>query len=244
VADSVFRSGRKKGFAVVLRDIAQDQRLSLKARGLILLMASLPENWEYTISGLARKAGTGKDQIRSGLKELLDVGYLVKEQSHGTDGKFSKNVFVLQDEAAPLSGNPTTGNPTTEKPSTGNPTQNNKDKNNKDLKSPLPPADVMKRIAEYADGDVGLADAVLGLCLNRHEALGAKKAVKTVRTIDGILRDLNTHSGGDRRVKLLMLDKAVKNNWLTVYALKPDELPTPVVPDAARVEEQEGVTFF
>ena len=237
MADSVFRSSRKKGFAVVLRDIAQDQRLSLKARGLILLMASLPDNWEYTISGLARKAGTGKDQIRSGLKELLDVGYLVKEQSHGTDGKFSRNVFVLQDEAAPLSGNPTTGNPTTEKPSTGNPTQNNKDKNNKDLKNPLPPLDVMKQIAEYAGSDAELREAVLGLCLNRHEALGPKKAVRTVRTINGILRDLEQYSGGDRRLKLLMLEKAVKNNWLTVYALKPDELPAP----AASAEDEEGI---
>lgn len=133
MGDSVFRAERKRGFAVVYRDVAQDKRLSLKARGLFLMMASLPENWEYTIAGLAAKAGTGKDQIRSALAELLEVGYLAKEQAHDRCGKFSANVFVLQDEA-PLSGKPTTGKPTTE-----NPTVNNKEKKKKERNPPISP---------------------------------------------------------------------------------------------------------
>ena len=125
MAESVYKGCRRKGFTTVYREVAQDARLSLKARGLFLLMQSLPEDWNYTISGLAQLANTGKDQIRSGLKELLEVGYLVKEQSHDGTGKFAGNIFILQENAPPLSGNPTTGNPTTEKPSTENPTQQN-----------------------------------------------------------------------------------------------------------------------
>lgn len=125
MADAVFKTGRKKGFTTVYRTVAQDKRLSLKARGLFLLMQSLPDDWNYTISGLATQAGVGKDQIRSGLAELLRVGYLVKEQSHDAAGKFSGNVFILQEDAPPLSGNPTTVFPTTGKPSTENPTQQN-----------------------------------------------------------------------------------------------------------------------
>lgn len=139
MAEPSFKLARRSGFAVVYRAVAQDDRLSLKARGLYVLMASLPDNWEYTIAGLAKKAGSGKDQIRSALKELLDVGYLVKEQAHGSDGKFSRNVFVLQEDAPPLSGNPTTGNPTSGNPSTGNPTENNKDKKKKERKPPISP---------------------------------------------------------------------------------------------------------
>lgn len=125
MAESVYKSGPRKGFTTVYRAVAQDERLSLKARGLFLLLQSLPEDWNYTVSGLAATAGTGKDQIRSALKELLEVGYLVKEQSHDGGGKFSGNVFVLQEEAPPLSDNPSTVFPSTEKPSTGNPTVNN-----------------------------------------------------------------------------------------------------------------------
>jgi len=124
VAESTYKCGRRKGFTTVYRSVAQDSRLSLKARGLFLLLQSLPEDWNYTISGLAGLAGVGRDQIRSGLEELQEVGYLVKEQAHNEAGKFSGNVFVLQEEPPPLSGNPATVFPTT-----GNPTEQNNNLN-------------------------------------------------------------------------------------------------------------------
>lgn len=126
MADSIFKSAPRKGFTTVYRSVAQDDRLTLKARGLLLLMHSLPEDWEYTISGLAAKAGAGKDQIRSGLAELIMVGYLVKEQTHDAAGKFAGNVYILQEDS-PLSDFPTTENPITGKPSTENPTEHNID---------------------------------------------------------------------------------------------------------------------
>ena len=55
---------RKKAFATLYREVAQDERLSLESRGLLVLMASLPEDWEYSVSGLAKKAGCGKDKLR------------------------------------------------------------------------------------------------------------------------------------------------------------------------------------
>ena len=122
MAESVIKRAGCKGFTTVYRDVAQDRRLTLKARGLFLLMQSLPEDWSYTISGLAGMAGTGKDQIRNALNEMLETGYLVKEQTHDDAGKFAGNVYILQEQMPPLSGNPTTGNPITGKPSTGNPT--------------------------------------------------------------------------------------------------------------------------
>ena len=135
MAESIYRMGHRKGFTTVYRSVAQDGRLSLKARGLFLLLQSLPEDWKYTIAGLASVAGTGKDQIRSGLDELLTVGYLVKEQTHDGSGKFAGNVYILQEEAPPLSGNPTTDNPITVFPSTENPTVNN----NNNIHTPLYP---------------------------------------------------------------------------------------------------------
>lgn len=131
MSEGMIRCGRRKGFTTVYRDVAQDARLTLKARGLYLLMQSLPDDWEYSVAGLAKKAGTGKDQIRSALNELMDVGYLVKEQTHDADGKFAGNIYILQEEAPPLSENPTTGNPTTR-----NPTEHNKEINNTPLNPP------------------------------------------------------------------------------------------------------------
>ena len=221
------------------REVAQDRRLSLKARGLFLLLQSLPETWQYTISGLATLAGTGKDQIRSGLAELLKVGYLVKEQAHDEGGKFAGNIFVLQEEA-PLSENPTTvyeqtvplsGKPIPEKPMTGKPSTENptlikeesKRKRNKTPKAPKgglkTPGFVWECVENFLGDDPDYWDAFSGFLENR-EAL--KKPVLTTRSINTILNKLRKVS---REEGILMLDKATNRNWLTVFPLDEDERP-------------------
>ena len=78
MSESSVRSGRKKGYVVLFREVAQDDRLSLEARGLFALIVSLPDDWEYTVSGLAVKAGCGREKVRRLLKELQTVGYLIR----------------------------------------------------------------------------------------------------------------------------------------------------------------------
>ena len=138
------KSGRTKGFVVLFRSAAQDERLSLEARGLFALMVSLPENWSYTVAGLAKKAGCGREKARRLLQELQTVGYLVREQSHDDGGKFSGAVYVLQDEA-PMPENPSNGEtktsplpekPTTAEPSTAGPSTGVEPEKNKELKTP------------------------------------------------------------------------------------------------------------
>ena len=99
MADAKYKIGRRKGFTVVYRSVAQDRRLSLKARGLFLLLQSLPDDWNFTVSGIATFSGAGVRQVRAALTELENVGYLVREQSHADGGKFSGNTWILQEEA-------------------------------------------------------------------------------------------------------------------------------------------------
>lgn len=95
--------------------------------------------------------------------------------------------------------------------------------------TPLPPSGqvvkqepaVAGRVEEYAAGDRDLQQAILGLLENRR--LANHKPVKTLRAINGILRDLDKLSGSDRGLKLALLEKATVSNWLTVYPLKADE---------------------
>ena len=100
--DGTIRSGRRKPFVVLYREVAQDGRLSLAARGLFAVMASLPEDWSYTVAGLARVAQCSKYRVRLMLEELEKVGYLVRAQSHGDGGKFGPNTYILQDERVPF----------------------------------------------------------------------------------------------------------------------------------------------
>ncbi|WP_294855651.1 hypothetical protein [uncultured Oscillibacter sp.] len=241
MAESVVRFKRGRGFTTIYNSVAQDDRLTLATRGLFSLMASLPQDWDYSVSGLAVKAKTSRYEIRKCLDNLQEVGYLEREQSHDPSGKFSGNVYVLQEEAPPVQGEPSTVVPNCHNgnsrqrclPLSVKLTQQKKDLNTpKTDKAPIPPPrrfvtnvspEICYRILEYAPDDQDLQQAILDLLENRRVA--NKRPVKTLRAMDGILLDLDKLSSGNRGMKLLLLNKAVKCNWLTVYALKPDELP-------------------
>ena len=106
----------------------KNKDLSLKAKGLLSQMLSLPENWDYTLAGLSAINRESKDAIRSAVNELEKAGYIRRRQTVDSRGKFSGNEYIIYEQpqplsASPSSGFPTTGNPSTEKPSSENPTQ-------------------------------------------------------------------------------------------------------------------------
>ncbi|MEG0780641.1 MAG: helix-turn-helix domain-containing protein [Oscillospiraceae bacterium] len=226
MSECTIKSGRKAGFTVIYNSMLKDNRISLRAKGLFAIMVSLPDDWSYTVSGLASHVGVSKDVVRASFRELESVGYLIREQSHGNRGKFGGNVYTWQDEAPPLSGNTDNGeNRQRIKPSSDFATLQSKDltKERKN-KAPIAPAEVLDSAKEYAAEDKELLDAILGLLDNRAK-LDKPKPVKTVRAMHGILRDLDEHSHGDRALKLRLLAKATLSNWLTVYRWDADDVP-------------------
>lgn len=90
-------------------------------------------------------------------------------------------------------------------------------------KPPIVPREIFALCTAYAGEDGELLEAILGLLENR--AVANKSPVKTTRAMNGILKKLDRLSGGDRGMKLALLDRATVANWLTVFPLKPDELP-------------------
>lgn len=89
---------RRRGFTVLPNQLLRDRSLTLAAKGLFAMMASYPEDWEYSVRGLAADVGCGRDMIRSALQKLEKSGYLLREQVHTKSGKFAGNMFVLYDE--------------------------------------------------------------------------------------------------------------------------------------------------
>lgn len=90
-------------------------------------------------------------------------------------------------------------------------------------KPPIVPREIFALCTAYAGEDGELLEAILGLLENR--AVANKSPVKTTRAMNGILKKLDRLSGGARGKKLALLDRATVSNWLTVFPLKPDELP-------------------
>ena len=97
-------------------------------------------------------------------------------------------------------------------------------KNKEENIPPIVPREILRLCEGYAGEDAQLLDAILGLLENR--AAANKSPVKTTRAMNGILNKLDKLSGGDRGMKLALLEKATVSNWLTVFPLKLDELPT------------------
>lgn len=239
------KSGRTKGFVVLFRSAAQDERLSLEARGLFALMVSLPENWSYTVAGLAKKAGCGREKARRLLQELQTVGYLVREQSHDDGGKFSGAVYVLQDEA-PLPENPSNGEtkdqplpekPTTAEPSTAEPSTGIAPEKNKELKTPEekePPKAPQRgrRGSKYdlAEDAKPLLQAYVAGDQELHRMLGEfiklrveLQAINSREAIRRLLNRLDKLSGGDRGIKLQLLDQSITSSWKSVFPLRGKE---------------------
>lgn len=239
------KSGRTKGFVVLFRSAAQDERLSLEARGLFALMVSLPENWSYTVAGLAKKAGCGREKARRLLQELQTVGYLVREQSHDDGGKFSGAVYVLQDEA-PLPENPSNGEtkdqplpekPTTAEPSTAEPPTGIAPEKNKELKTPEekePPKAPQRgrRGSKYdlAEDAKPLLQAYVAGDQELHRMLGEfiklrveLQAINSREAIKRLLNRLDKLSGGDRGIKLQLLDQSITSSWKSVFPLRGKE---------------------
>ena len=142
---AVFRVERTHNYTVMSNYHLRDKRLSLKAKGLLSQMLSLPEDWDYTLAGLARINAEGKDAIRAAVVELEKAGYVQRRQTTHRDGKFSVNEYIIREypvsyeapsSALPLSGNPTAEEPSTASTATRNPTQIKKDSRKKENKLP------------------------------------------------------------------------------------------------------------
>ena len=82
----VFRVSKNRDFTVIANSVFKDRRLSAKAKGILVEMLSLPENWDYTLKGLTTLFSDGIDSIRQGIKELEENGYIVRERKARRDG--------------------------------------------------------------------------------------------------------------------------------------------------------------
>lgn len=124
---SIVRAKRKTNFTIIGNTGLKDERLSLKAKGLLAYMLSLPDDWKFYETELIEHCTDGRDSVRKGLKELEALGYLVRFQTREDRGKFGQKDWQVSDEPnlitiSPQTENPSTDNPLSENPLSDNPT--------------------------------------------------------------------------------------------------------------------------
>ena len=128
---AVFRVERTTGYTVMSNHHLRNKELSLKAKGLLSQMLSLPEDWDYTLAGLSYINRESIDAIRTAVWELEKAGYITRRQGRDEKGKMTAIEYTIYEQPQPpelekpILENPTAGNPVLENPTTGNPTSEN-----------------------------------------------------------------------------------------------------------------------
>ena len=136
---SVFRVEKTKGYTVMSNHHLRNHTLSLKAKGLLSQMLSLPDDWDYTLQGLAQINKESIDAIREAVRELERAGYIKRSRERDERGCLRGTVYTIYEQphaeptpeepaqALPTLDNPTLEKPMLEKPTLENPMQLNKD---------------------------------------------------------------------------------------------------------------------
>lgn len=151
---AVFRVERTRDYTVMSNHHLKDTRLSLKAKGLLTIMLSLPETWNYTTRGLAAICKEGVDAIGSAIRELEQAGYIVRRQLRGKNGRITDTEYIIYeqpiepdmpspepdgpDASSPHPKNPYAVEPDVTGPCAGKPAQLNIDQVNTDRSNTHP----------------------------------------------------------------------------------------------------------
>ena len=129
---AVFRIEKTRDYTVMSNHHLRNTELSLKAKGLLSMMLSLPEEWNYTTRGLASICKEGTESIGTALKELERTGYIVRNRLRDSKGKITDVEYVIYETPH----KPDTDSPSAGTPGTGNPHPGNPDMDNPGLENP------------------------------------------------------------------------------------------------------------
>ena len=138
---AVFRVEKNRGYTVMSNHHLRNKELTLKAKGLLSQMLSLPENWDYTLAGLSHINKESIDAIRTAVLELENAGYIERSQGRDEKGKMTAITYTIYEQPIspvldqPVLENPTSDKPVLENPTTDNPTSENPMQLNKDIQT-------------------------------------------------------------------------------------------------------------
>lgn len=217
---SVIRVHKTKNFTVMSNYHFKEKDMSLKAKGLLSLMLSLPDDWNYSISGLVKLSKDGKDGVMSALSELEAFGYLRRTRVINEKGQFSGvdyDIFEEPEEKEAIAGNPISAIPISVKPISENPTQLNTNQLSTNIINDLD----NKNTKETEEIEAVLID-VKNIELQKlyRDYLDMRKQINSPLTNIGLgilIERCERLSQYDTQQQKTLLEAAIINNWKNVY---------------------------
>ena len=206
---SVIRIDKTRDYTVMSNHHFRNRDMSLKAKGLLSMMLSLPDEWDYSVKGLVMLNKDGTDSINSAIKELEQFGYIKREQAYDDKGRFCGYDYTVYEyplAETPLAENPLTGNPAQLNTKESNTKKSNtKELNNKETVTSIieeAPAELQENLNDFI------------------EMRKKNKSAMTVKAIKLLISKLDKLSGGDIAVSNAILEQSIINGWKSVYELK------------------------
>ena len=223
---STIRVEKNRNYTIIHNQFLQNKELSLKAKGLLALCLSLPDDWNYNIRGLVSLCKESLTSVRSSLKELEEHGYVVITKLQDAKGRFTYNYTIYE---VPVAENPILDNQVMEKQSTENVNlqitkelitkKENINKLNLYIEQAAPPY-IQPLLKEYVE---------------MRKEIGAEL---TERGLKLLLSRLEKLSNNNQNIQKLMLENAIMNKWKNIYK------PTDQEIEAASKAIVEGLRSF
>lgn len=225
---AVIRVNNTKGFTVMSNYHFQDKEISLKAKGLLGLMLSLPSNWDYSVNGLVAIVKENKAAVQTALKELEEHKYLKRTRVQDETGRFDYiyDIYEKPYDKLPWTENQCTDIQCTEVQCTENQPQINTNKQNTNKQSTkelntneykeknIKKESVNSIISEYTENK-DLQDALHGFVDMRNKA----RKPLTVRAMKLSLNELDKLALDDV-TKIAIVNQSIVHSWLTFYKLQ------------------------
>lgn len=211
---TVVRVNKTANYTVLSNYHFKEREMSLKAKGLLSLMLSLPEDWNYTISGLVKLSKDGKDGVMAALVELEKFGYLQRQRTTNSKGQFSGieyNIYEKPQRDLPIAEKPISVNPNAENAKLLNTNVLNTKELNTDIiyiLDSLKNLELRSLYKEYLEMRIDI-EAPLS-------ASGLRKLMERVERL----------ANGDLALQAAMIEAAIINNWKNIYLPQDAEVNT------------------
>lgn len=228
---SIIRVHKTKNFTVMSNHHFKEKAMSLKAKGLLSLMLSLPDDWNYSIAGLVRLSKDGKDGVMSALAELEQFGYLTRLRTTNSKGQFSGveyNIFEEPQRDIPSAETQNAEEQDAAKTNAENQPQLNTKElniNNKELKElntnekkDIKLEDYLEILTDIVNKD--LKNLYVDYIEMRRN-IGSPMTIRGLQMLKSRCERLSNFS--IERQKLL-LETAIINNWKNVYLPKEEDI--------------------
>lgn len=209
---STIRVEKNRNYTVLHNEFLRNKELSLKAKGLLAMCLSLPDDWNYNIRGLVSLCKESLTSVRSSLKELEEHGYVVITKRNDEKGRFTYDYTIYE---VPVTENTSLVNQVVEKQSVENVNLLSKEK---EITKKESTNELFIFIKEQAP-------APLWSLLNEYlEMRNEKGTPLNMRSLKMLLNRLEKLSNNNITMQRLMLENAIQNQWKNVFRPSDQEI--------------------